>query len=63
MTADDLIRAIKSKPGITVREVVAALKPLLAAKDSNKDKMKLLMKQCCTHDKKTGIVTLKDAYL
>lgn len=56
---EDLVNVIKSKENITVREVVAALRPWLL-KSSNKTRMKKFMSVGCNHNKITGVMTLKD---
>ena len=61
ITAEDLIRAIKSKPQVTLKEMVSGLKTFLVI-PSNKAKLKELIRQCCHHDKKTGFVSLREAY-
>ncbi len=58
LTAEILIDAIKSKPEIQIREVIASLKAYLT-KDENKAVFKKLLKQYAIHDKSTGLVILK----
>ncbi|KAI8900609.1 hypothetical protein BC833DRAFT_581092 [Globomyces pollinis-pini] len=64
MTSDDLIRIVKNREGITVREVVDELRMVWFNKypEENKRMMKVLMKQCLSLDKETNKVKLKDGY-
>ena len=64
LTAQVLVDMVKSKPVITVREVVAGLKPYLQSskRDVNVGKLKELMKTYCIQDKKSGVVSLKPAF-
>ncbi|KAJ3261536.1 hypothetical protein HK103_005374 [Boothiomyces macroporosus] len=64
MTADDIIRIVKSKPdGIGIRDLVRELKSWFDKdKDGNQKKLKELMSKYMDHDKATKIVTLKKEY-
>jgi hypothetical protein len=61
LTAQILITLIKSKEKINVREVAGSLKSYLTSKKENVGKLKELMKTYCVHDKKSGMITLKDS--
>lgn len=58
LSLQTLIMAVKSKTPITIKEVVAILRPLMG----DKEEMKRLVGLCCRCERGSGVVTLKKEY-
>lgn len=58
----DLISYMNSSSRVTVKLVVAAMKPILAKDPRNKEMLRTLMKRCLNHDLATAQVTLKEEF-